>query len=81
VVHARAPDAALHHCNIYGEALRQLRFSWPALQIQKARAVRLVKLEVDIVDHHLLLSQRERSCAEDHAVVARCAAALCSTEP
>ena len=61
VVHARAPDAALHHCNIYGEALRQLRFSWPALQ--KAWTVRLVKL-VDIVDHHLLLSQWKRSCAE-----------------
>ena len=39
VVHGRAPDAALHHCNMDGEAVAQLHFS--SAPLQNAWAVRL----------------------------------------
>ena len=39
VVHGRAPDAALHHCNMDGEDVAQLHFS--SAPLQNAWTVRL----------------------------------------
>ena len=66
VEHASASDAARHHCNMHGEALRQQRFLCAALQ--KARAVQNTGLPAS-PGHMVRLAQGERRCAKATAIL------------